>query len=60
MGSFRTTRYPGFNGDLIHIFNGLDDGSVRRLPSTFGNASAGRTRTARYPPPRRPVRRRSP
>ena len=33
MGSFALNEVPRFNGDLIHIFNGLGDGSAVACPS---------------------------
>ena len=50
-GLSRTQEVSRFKGDLIHIFDGLDDGSAVACLSAFGNASVGRTRTARNPSP---------
>ena len=59
MGSFALNEVPRSDGNLVHIFNDLVDGAAVACLPPFGNASVARARTARHPPPRRPVRRTS-
>jgi len=50
-GLIRVQRGIPVDGDLVKSLNGLDDGSAVVSLSAFGNASVGRTRTARNPSP---------
>jgi hypothetical protein len=60
MGSFALNEVSRVDGDLVHIFKGLVDGSAVAWPPLSATPQSHEHGRRGTPPPRRPVRRTSP